>query len=233
MGMSINNSGAEALIKSLNFRFACKLFDLDKKIQDDVFSIILESARLSPSAFGMEPWQILVIQNQELRVTLAPHCWGANGVHYGTKGQLGTASHFVIFLAHTEKNMAHDSLRLKEFLCETKDASGAEIENVLLAFKHFQENDFFVSGRRGMIDWSGKQAYIALSNMMTTAAMMGIDSCPIEGFNKASVDLILRDFCGVNIDIYSSSVMLALGYRITPPPKKVRRNLESVVKWLL
>ncbi|MGL4889475.1 MAG: NAD(P)H-dependent oxidoreductase [Aeromonas veronii] len=226
-----NKFGAELLIKSLNFRFACKLFDIDKKIEDDKFNVILESARLAPSSFGMEPWQILVVQNKELRAALAPHCWGANGLYTRTKGQLGTASHFVVFLAHTDKNLAHHALLSKGLLCKSEEVLEIETENVIFAFKNFQENDFFENSRRRITDWSGKQAYIALSNMMTAAAMMGIDSCPIEGFDRLKVDLTLRDLCGVNIDSYSSSVMLALGYRISPQQKKVRRDLEYIVKW--
>ncbi len=97
MGSTIDNQAMhQALQTAFEFRHATKVFDDTKKVADADFNRILEAARLSPSSFGMEPWNLLVVQSPEKRELFREFSWGANGAFNGSKGQLGTASHFVI-----------------------------------------------------------------------------------------------------------------------------------------
>lgn len=97
-------------------------------------------------------------------------------------------------------------------------------------FKIFQENDFDLNSDRALFDWASKQTYIPLTNMMTVAAELGIDSCPIEGFNRAKVDKYLADKGIIDPNKFGVSVMLGLGYRDQEQPKKTRQPLDEVLE---
>lgn len=223
----------QALMQAFTFRHACKVFDSTKKIPEHEFHTLLEAARLSPSSFGMEPWQLLVVQSPEKRELLRPFSWGANGATNGTQGQLATASHFVIFLAHTEVTMQHHSAYLQDFMRHTRQLPDEVIDFINRVYQKFQEQDFDIQGRRQITDWSAKQAYIALANMMTAAALLGIDSCPIEGFELSRATQVLADDFGIDTTRYVPAVMAAFGYRLgAPKHEKTRRPMQQVVQWL-
>jgi nitroreductase len=97
------------ILEAFNFRHACKVFDAERKIDDVSFDTILEAARLSPTSFGHEPFKILMLQKPENRELFREFSWGANGMMNDTTGQLGTASHFGIILAHTDETMTAGS----------------------------------------------------------------------------------------------------------------------------
>ncbi|MCX2778531.1 NAD(P)H-dependent oxidoreductase [Microbulbifer thermotolerans] len=222
----------QQIINAFNFRHACKVFDPQRKISDDEFNTILEAARLSPSSFGFEPWQILVVQSPEKRELFRDFAWGANGATNGTAGQLGTASHFVIFLAHTDATMHHHSDYLQKHMREVKKLPEEVIGFINQAYEKFQTHDFGVEGKRQVADWSARQVYIALGNMMTAAALLGIDSCPIEGFEMAKTVEVLQEHFGIDPERYQPAVMVAFGYRAGEPPfAKTRRPMDQVVSW--
>ena len=220
------------ILEAYNFRHATKVFDPARKISEGAFNTLLETARLSPSSFGMEPWQLLVVQSPDKRELLREFTWGANGATNGTAGQLGTASHFCIFLAHTGATMAHHSDYLQRHMKEVKQLPDQVIGFMNGAYQKFQEQDFHIEGDRQISDWSARQAYIALGNMMTAAAMMGIDSCPIEGFEMDKTIAVLEQHFGVDPKRYKPAVMVAFGYRADGPMHpKTRRKMEDVVSW--
>ena len=222
----------QQIIDAFNFRHATKVFDPERKINPEQFNTILESARLSPSSFGFEPWQLLVVQSPEKRELIRDFAWGANGAFNGTAGQLGTASHFLIFLAHTDATMKHNSEYQQNFMKEVKQLPDDVIGFINQAFQKFQEHDFGIEGERQVTDWSAKQAYIAMGNVMSVAAMMGIDSCPIEGFEMDKTEKVLEEHFGIDTTIYKPAVMVALGYRADEPPfAKTRRSMDQVVEW--
>ena len=97
-------------------------------------------------------------------------------------------------------------------------------------FKSFQENDFDLNSDRALFDWASKQTYIPLTNMMTVAAELGIDSCPIEGFNREKVDKYLANKGIIDSKEFSVSVMLGLGYRDQEQPKKTRQPIDEVLE---
>ena len=221
------------ILEAYNFRHATKVFDAARKIPEGEFETILETARLSPSSFGMEPWQLLVVQNPDKRELFRDFAWGANGATNGTAGQLGTASHFCIFLAHTGATMTHHSDYQQKHMKEVKQLPDDIIGFINGAFQKFQENDFHIEGDRQISDWSARQAYIALGNMMTTAALMGIDSCPIEGFEMDKTSAVLEKHFGIDPQVYKPAVMVAFGYRADGPMfPKTRRTMGDVVSWI-
>jgi len=211
------------IVEALNFRHACKVFDEKKKISEDDFHCILESARLSPSSFGFEPWRFLIVQDKELREELKKVTWGA-------QGQLPTASHFCIILAR--KDMRYDSDYIDNFIHNVQDFPEDVIEKRLNMYKQFQTQDFkLLESSQKMFAWACRQTYIALADMMYTAALLKIDSCAIEGFNPDVIDALLEKKFGVDTEIFGISCMAAFGYRINPPQKKTRQKMEKIVEW--
>lgn len=166
MNKDVKETKKQEILEAFHFRHACKVFDPDKKISDQDFTFILETARLSPSSFGYEPWKFVVIQKKELREKIKPYALGA-------QSQLDTASHFVIILSRNVKDMHYDSTYIQKM----DDLKGIPRESQKMKhafYKKFQEADFnLLQSDRAMLDWASKQTYIALANMMTSAAQIG------------------------------------------------------------
>ena len=212
-------------LTAMQFRHATKEFDSTKKISDENFKTILEIGRLSPSSFGFEPWKFVVLQNQALREKVKTIAWGS-------QGQALTASHFVIILARKKACMLHNSKYIQHILNDIKHLP----EDVITQYKGFYENfqkvDFnLLESDRALFDWSCKQTYLALANMMTGAAYMQIDSCPMEGFVADKMEVFLRDELKIDTEEFGASVMVAFGYRSNPPKEKVRQDLDAVTSW--
>lgn len=214
----------QAILDAFQFRHACKEFDASKQIPAEEFELILEAARLSPSSFGFEPWHFIVVQDKTLRESLKQHAWGA-------PLKLDTASHFVLCLAMKSHFLDADSPYLPQFMREVQHHPD-DIANMRLGFyKQFQQSDFGLTDERKLFDWASKQCYIALANMMTVAAMRGIDSCPIEGFKQQETETLLAEQFGVNLQEYGLAYMVAFGYRKHAPKAKTRRAMAQVVTW--
>jgi nitroreductase len=96
----------------------------------------------------------------------------------------------------------------------------------------FMETDFRLQEPRALFDWSCRQAYIALANMMTAAALIDIDSCPIEGFNQENAENVLTEAGLLEGGRFGLAVMVAFGYRVNPQPVKTRQEMEQVVRWV-
>jgi nitroreductase len=217
----------EKIIAAFMFRHACKEFDDTKKISAADFDFILETARLSPSSFGLEPWKFLVLQNPTLREKLLPAVWG------GGK-QIPTASHLVLALAKKSHFMKYDSEYVADFMQNVQHLSDDVIVPRKQFYQSFQETDFnLLESERAMTDWAIHQTYIALGNMMAAAAMIGIDSCPIEGFNRQKLEAVLAQEIGLNLEQFSVAYLLAFGYRKNPPKEKTRQAIEKVVEYHL
>ena len=217
----------EEILKVYQFRHACKEFDVNKKVSDEDFHFILETGRLSPSSFGFEPWRFVVIQNQDIRNKLLPVAWGA-------QKQLPTASHFVVILVRKKEDMIYDSSYISNFMKNIQQLPEEVVTMKLGFYKAFQETDFqLLESDRAMFDWASKQTYIALGNMMTAAAQIGIDSCPIEGFHQEKVEAILKEEGIVSGDTFGVSALVAFGYRAEEPKRdKTRQTMDMVVEWI-
>lgn len=216
----------DEILNAFHFRHATKEFDPSKKISDDDFHFILETGRLSPSSFGFEPWRFVVVQNPDLREKIKNTAWGAFG-------KLPAASHFVILLARTKLDTKYDSDYLKNHFKHIKHMPEEQMAKYLERVEEFQKVDFnLLDGDRPLYDWASKQTYIALANMMTAAAQIGIDSCPIEGFNMEKMNALLDEEGLLEEGHFRISVMVAFGYRAKDPNPKTRRPYEDIVKWI-
>ncbi|MDQ0226019.1 NAD(P)H-dependent oxidoreductase [Metabacillus niabensis] len=224
--MENNEKKKREILEAFQFRHATKTFDPTKKISDEDFQFILEAGRLSPSSVGYEPWKFVVVQNKQLREKLREVSWGA-------QGQLPTASHFVLILARTMKDTKYDSAYVENLMLNEKKIPAEIFDKMKVRYKSFQEDDLhLLDNERTMLDWAGKQTYIALANMMTVAAQIGIDSCPIEGFDFDKVQKILDEEGLLEDGHLAISVMVAFGYRAKEPRPKTRRKLEAIVQWI-
>ncbi len=215
----------EEIIEAFNFRHACKKFDSEKKISAQDFNFILETGRLSPSSFGFEPWNFLVVQNIQLREKL-------RGLTWGGQGQIPTASHLLVVLARKSYFMKYDSQYIQSFMKDVQNLPENIIEMKRNVYQKFLENDFkLLDNERAVFDWACKQTYIPLTNMMTAAAMIGIDSCPMEGFEADKINELLAGDFDIDTEKFGVSCMVAFGYRDTEPPAKTRQPLENIIIW--
>jgi nitroreductase len=215
----------QEIIDAFHFRHATKKFNSSKKISEEDFHFILETGRLSPSSIGFEPWKFLIVQNPQLREKLREVSWGA-------QGQLPTASHFVVILARTD--VRYDSKYVMDHMKTVKQFPEEILGGLIERTKSFQEFDLpMLESERALLDWSCRQTYIALGNMMTAAALIGIDSCPIEGFDYHAVNEILQNEGLLDNGKWSASVMAAFGYREEEPHRpKTRKTMDQVVQWV-
>ncbi|MGV3278368.1 NAD(P)H-dependent oxidoreductase [Rickettsiales bacterium LUAb2] len=216
----------QEILSLLNNRHSCRDFDPNKKISASDFNIILEAARLSPSAFGLEPWKILVFSSPEAKINLQ------KAEIKGATRQLPNCSHFVLILSLTSQYLNYDSPYIKQ-LGETVQKIEPE---ALLAkigrIKNFQQNDFKLNSNQLLESWGGKQCYLAMANMLLVSAMLKIDSCPIEGFNVAKLSENLQNYFNVDSSMYTPVVGIALGYRnYSDPTIKKRRPLKDIVEF--
>ena len=212
------------ILSAFNFRHACKIFDSTRKISETDFNLILESARLSPSSFGFEPWHFVIVQNPNLRNLLKPSAWGA-------PVKLDTASHFILVLTMKSPLIKWNADNVLDFMRNVQHLSEDLITPRIKLFQQFQNIDFDLTDDRKLFDWASKQSYIAMGNMMTVAAMLGIDSCPIEGYNQVETDKVLQEHFDIDTTQYGISYMLALGYRLNEPKVKTRKSLEQITTW--
>ncbi|OAJ33294.1 putative NAD(P)H nitroreductase YfkO [Piscirickettsiaceae bacterium NZ-RLO1] len=212
-------------ISALEFRHACKEFDQERKISDSDFDFILQAMRLAPSSFGIEPWKFIVIQDAGLREKIRVHAWG------GQK-QIPTASHFVVALHHCGDDLHYNGPLFDKYLFKRRELSPEMEERYRGFVRDFQENDFdLLKSQRNLDDWAGKQIYIPLAHMLIAAAMLKIDSCPIEGFNREEISKLLANELAIDTHAYSPAFLVAFGYRKNQQPSKIRKPLDVLVKW--
>lgn len=202
--------------KAMDFRHACKVFDAVKKISDDDMHYILEAGRKSPSSFGMEAWKFLVITNEALKAKLRPVCWDQE--------QITSCSHLVIVLAGIDSAKVESGMPEKRFKRREMPQETFDFYMNIYA-EHLKQT---LSSDENIYAWTAKQSYIAAGNMMTAAAFAGIDSCPIEGFEKAKVEEIL----GLDSSKYQVAMVLPFGYRINEQSEQLRLPFEEVVEFI-
>ena len=202
--------------EAMDFRHACKIFDEEKKISDKDIVSIIEAGRKSPSSFGMEPWKFLVITNSELRAKLRPFCWN--------QVQITSCSHLVVVLAAIDDARVESGVVKKRFLRREMSQEKLDMYMNLYA-SHLQKT---LSSDENIYAWTSKQCYIASANMTTCAAVLGVDSCAIEGFEKEKVEEIL------NLDTkkYQLALLLPFGYRIKEQPEQQRVDFDKVVEFI-
>lgn len=208
----------ENILKALKWRYAVKIFDPAKKITKEELNTVLESGRLSPSSLGVEPWKFLVIENPELRAKLREASYG--------QPKVTDAAYLIVIARRTDvrENIA------RELIERTAAVQNVE-HNQLSGLREMVEGGIEQRTEEEVDSWIKSQTYIPLGMMVETAAMIGVDAGPMEGFNAAEVDKIL----GLKEKNLASTTMLALGHRGDDPAAKrpkVRRPFDEVVEFM-
>lgn len=200
------------LLKAMKFRHAAKDFNQEKEISEENFNQILEAGRLSPSSFGLEHWKFIVVKNKELKEELQ--------IASMNQKQIPTSSHTVIILNKIEDVKPHSPYVSSLF----KSRMPKEVAEFVETFHGTFTKDLT---QEQLSDWSKKQCYIAAANMMTMGAYLGIDSCPMEGFNEAEVQKILN----IKPQEYGVAMILPFGYRASEPRPKTRHELKNIIEY--
>lgn len=187
----------QQLLEALEWRYATKAFDPQKRIPAEVWAALEKTLVLTPTSYDLQPYQFVVVQDPAKRAALLSHSWGQK--------QVVDCSHFVVFTARTEMTEA-DISRLVDRISSVRGIPAASLN-----FCRDMMLGDVVNGARGKIahEWAARQSYIALGNLMTAAAMLGVDACPMEGLVPAEYDQVLN----LNGSGYATVVACALGYR--------------------
>ncbi len=197
---------------AMAFRHACKRFDPDRKLPPEALEALLETLRLSPSSFGMEPWRVIVVQGSELKAALKPLCWN--------QAQIESCSELLIFTTDNASVRSDSDYVRNMFMRRglTPEACEAYIARYGSYLEPIENDPLLLE------NWTAKQCYIAAANVMTHAAALGIDSCPIEGFEKKGVEALLELQSEQKL-----ALMVALGYRVDAQSERKRLPLEALV----
>jgi len=208
----------DTLISALNWRYATKVFDPARKISDADLATLLQSLVLTPSSFGLQPYRFLVVTDPKLRARLREASWG--------QSQITDASHLVVFLARqqmTEADVDHYIERIAQ-------VRGDQPAN-LAAYRGMMVGTLVTGPRATTVpEWAARQAYIALGQFMASAALLGLDSCPMEGLDPKQYDEIL----GLDSTPFRTVVACPVGYRAEADKyaslAKVRFPVEELVE---
>lgn len=199
-------------IDSLRWRYATKAFDPDKKISTEDLEQILEAGNLAPTSYGLQPYQFVVIENQELQDQLVPFSYNQN--------QVAEASHVIVIAARTDLDVDY----VNDYAARIEAIRGLPA-GAVDGYRNMMVGTVSGLSEGDKAIWNANQAYIALGMMMSAAATLGIDSCPMEGFVKEKYD----DLLGLAEKNLSSVVVLPIGYR----SKDDKTQFQEKVRWPL
>ncbi|WP_416443614.1 NAD(P)H-dependent oxidoreductase [Leeuwenhoekiella sp. A16] len=200
-------------IEALKWRYATKKFDSSKKVAAEDLNILKEAMQLSASSYGLQPYKIFVIEDQEIRKQLQPAAYG--------QSQIVDASHLIVIANKAD----FDENLVDSYVDEISKVRGIEPAQLSGMADYMKKNvvDLAVEMKA---QWTAKQSYIVLGNLLAAAAQLKIDTCPMEGFDAKKFNEIL----GLANNDYNASVIVALGYRsiddATQHLPKVRRPKE-------
>ena len=183
-------------LSKLNTRYATKVFDATKKIPEPDLAKLLEAIRLSASSFGLQPYKVLVVEDPAIRKELRKVAWD--------QSQITDASALLVFAV----KYGTDGTTVDEFVDLVSDTRNVTKES-LAAYGNMMKGSIHTQSLEQIETWVSKQAYIALGFGLVSAAVLGIDTCPMEGFSPADFDRIL----GLEKLGLKSKVILAVGYR--------------------
>lgn len=215
--MSHTPVSTKTLMEALHWRYATKKFDASRKIPDATWAVLEEALVLSPSTFGIQPWKFIVVTDKATREKLSAASWG--------QSQPLDCSHYVVFAGR--KNL--DATDIDHFITRTAEVRGVTKES-LKHYAHVIAGSTDKARHEGHLDtWMSRQVYIALGQYMASAALLGIDTCPMEGFDPPKYDEIL----GLTAMGFTALCAGAAGYRATDDKyatsPKVRFKADEVI----
>jgi nitroreductase len=203
-------------ISAMQWRYATKQYNADKKVADRDIDTILEATRLAPSSYGLQPYKMIVVTNPEIREKLKEAAYG--------QPQLTDATAIVIFAVDT----VIDEARVDAYMKQVSDTRGVAVED-LAGFKGMVMGAITPMSMEARSEWAARQAYLGLGVLLETAAMMEIDTTPMEGFAPSKFDEIL----GLAAKGLKTVVVAAIGYRNESDSyiamKKVRPSKEEMI----
>lgn len=203
------------LLHALNWRYAVRKFN-DTKLPETLINTLLEATRLSASSYGLQPYKLCITDSRSLREKLLAHSYG--------QGKALESSHLVIFAAETDIG-DHTVDRYAEELCRQRQVEAITIQGYVAHMKSSLASKS-VDARK---QWAREQAYIALGTFLTSAAILGIDTCPMTGFDAQGFDHVL----GLKHRGLESVAISAIGERSeedhTSTETKVRRPREDFI----
>jgi nitroreductase len=206
------------LIDQLNWRYATKQFDPTQKISAQDWAALEEALVLTPSSIGLQPWAFLVIDDPAVRAKLLLASYG--------QPQVVDASHLVVFATKTNFNAADVDAHVRQ-AAKVRNVSVESLNGLRAMAVRSVVEGMNETERR---NWATNQTYIALGNLTTSAALLGIDAAPMEGFERSAYN----DILGLSARGLSASVIAALGYRKASDKyaalPKVRFPREQVVE---
>jgi nitroreductase / dihydropteridine reductase len=210
------NPMQEKIIQQLNWRYAVKKFAAERLPRESV-DFLLECLRLSASAYGLQPWKFIHVENTALREKLLTHSMGQEKVV--------SASDLIVLARQQSLTTA----AVDHFAEAMASVRGVDLS----------VNQAYIERVKGFVDgasphklsaWMAQQVYIALGTLLTAAAMAGIDACPMAGFDNEAYDRVL----GLEEEGLRSVVIVTLGYRAADDKyaglKKVRYPRAEVVR---
>lgn len=202
------------IIESLNWRYATKKFDSNKKLSKNQVNILKNAFNLTASSYGLQPIKLIVISNQEIKNNLLEFSFNQK--------QVIQCSHLFVICIETDIDESYIELYFKRVVDIRKTSA-----KVLESFKNSIINEFNDMSNTSIINWSKNQAYLALGNLMTVCAVEGIDSCPMEGFMPEKYNEIL-DLKSKNL---KSVLVMPVGFRSVDDQfssfKKVRKDIND------
>lgn len=202
------------IVKSLHWRYATKKFDSNKNLDHETYQKLEEAMRLSASSFGLQPWKFVVVTDPEIKKQLPAHSWG--------QMQPQDCSHLVVI----SRIASIDETYVDRYLDTIATTRGVAKES-LASYGEMMKG--FLKSPADKKVWMEKQCYIALGTLLTAAAALGVDACPMEGFDAEAYDRIL----GLKEKGCHSVVVCPLGYRAEDDKyaqaAKVRFPAEEVI----
>lgn len=206
------------ILDSLNARYATKQFDPKNKISQADWEVLEKSLVLTPSSYGLQPLQYIVVENEEIRKKLREVSWN--------QSQITDASHIVVFTYKTKTDEAH----IQKYINRVAEVRDMPAE-ALNGYKEMMVGDLVKGPRSAVVDvWASRQSYIAMGFLMETAALLGIDTCPMEGLDPKAYDQILK----LEGTGFQTVAVVALGFRSPDDQyqnlKKVRFKKEDLIK---
>jgi nitroreductase len=207
----------ESLLQQLTWRYATKKFDPAKKVSAADWAVLEQALILTASSYGLQPWKFVVVTDPALKTKLRGASWN--------QSQVEDCSHLVVFTAKQEVSEAD----VDRFIARVAEVRGATVDS-LGGYKNFMVGDLVNGARRAVIkEWAARQAYIAMGNLLTSAAVLGIDTCPFEGIDPAKYDEIL----GLAGSGYATVAACPVGYRAADDKyasaPKVRFEAKDVI----
>lgn len=205
------------VLSSLHWRYAVKRFDPTRRIDPITWTAIEQSLVLTPSSFGLQPWQFCVVQSPEIKAQLPAISWN--------QSQPRDCSHMVVFAAR--KNVDLDYVN--SFMARVASVRNVDV-STLNGYRDVIAG-FLSNNSSRLLAWSTNQAYIALGQLLSTAASLAIDACPMEGIETVKYDELL----GLSGTDFTTVVGCALGYRHSDDKysqaPKVRFPADDLVKY--